>query len=124
MAVLDGVFQKSNLEESKKKAKMLFGRMLINLRKNGRFKLYSLLESVNENDMIDGSLTLVLSDKVSFEMLNNQHDIDELIKVAQGINSAVTSIKLECNGKEPFDKFKFETRLKEEFGKILVIKKD
>jgi len=124
MAVLDNVFQKSNLEESQKKAKMLFGRILINLRKNDKFKLYSLLESVNVSDIVEGCLIITLSDKVSYEMLNNQHDISELLKVAQSINADITQVKIKCNGKDPFDKFKFETRLKEEFGRILVIKKD
>ena len=36
--------------------------------------------------------------------------------------SIFEKIKLMCNGKEPFDVYKFESRLKEEFGKILMTK--
>ena len=61
MAGLDSIFTKSNLEESKKKAKMLFGRVLIYLRKNNHIKLYTLLESVEDTDLIDGELKITSS---------------------------------------------------------------
>ena len=123
MASLDSIFTKSGLDENKKKAKMLFGRLLINLRKSNHIKLYSLLESVNESDLVDGALQLKLSDKVAFDMINNKSDIDVLSSTISAIQSGL-EIKLICNGKEPFDVFKFESRLKEEFGRLLTIKKD
>ena len=43
---LDDVFQKSNLDENKKKSKMIFGRLLINLRKNNYIKLKKLPQSI------------------------------------------------------------------------------
>ena len=122
MASLDDIFTKSNLEESKKKAKMLFGKILINLRKSNHIKLYSLLESVVETDIINNALTLVLSDKTAFDMINNQNDINMLKQVVKSIDGTI-DVDLNCNGKEPFDLFKFESKLKQEFGKLLTIKK-
>ena len=122
MASLDDIFTKSNLEESKKKAKMLFGKILINLRKSNHIKLYSLLESVVETDIIENTLTLVLSDKTAFDMINNQNDISMLKGIVTTMD-ATLDVALSCIGKEPFEMFKFESRLKQEFGKLLTIKK-
>ena len=60
MTNLDAIFTKNNLEESKKKAKMLFGRVLINLRKNNHIKLYALLESVVDSNIIDDANSIIL----------------------------------------------------------------
>lgn len=122
MATLDDIF-KSDLDENKKKAKMLFGRLLIGLRKTNHIKLYSLLESVNETDMTEDKIVLTLSDKVSFDMLNNKNDINELTELMGNIQAGL-KVELLCNGKEPFDKFKFEQFLKDEFGNLLTIKRD
>ena len=121
MATLDEIFTKSDLDESKKQAKMLFGRLLINLRKTNHIKLYSLLESVEESDIVADNLVLTLTDKVSFDMINNNNDILALNEVLSGIREGL-KIELKCNGVEPFDKNKFESRLKQEFGKLLTIK--
>lgn len=121
MASLDEIFTKNNLSESKKKAKMLFGRLLINLRKSNHIKLYSLLESVGDTDIIDGHFQIVLSDKTAYDMINNVSDLSLLQETLSMVDSKL-SIKVLCDGKEPFDMFKFESRLKEEFGKLLTIK--
>ena len=121
MATLDEIFKKTDLSESKKQAKMLFGRLLISLRKTNHIKLYSLLESVGESDIIEDKLKLVMSDKTAFEMINNKTDLTVLNELVDGIKSGI-KIELECNGVEPFDMFKFETKLKNEFGKLLTIK--
>lgn len=123
MVTLDPIFTKSNLDEGKKKAKMIFGRLLISLRKSNHIKLYSLLESVGESNFQDNELELTLTDKVAFDMINNNTDIGVLVDALSNIQSGA-KIKLMCNGKEPFDVYKFESRLKEEFGKILTIKRD
>ena len=123
MATLDDIFTKSNLEESKKKAKMLFGRLLIALRKSNHIKLYSLLESVEDSDIIEDKLTLTLSDKVAYEMMNNNNDLSVLNDLITQIQNGL-KIALNCSGKDPFDMFKFESKLKNEFGKLLTIKKD
>lgn len=121
MATIDDIFTKSNLDESKKKAKMLFGRILINLRKTNHIKLYSLLESVNESDIQKGVLEISLSDKTAFDMINNKDDLQLLNDTLAGIDPSL-GIKVNCSGKEPFDMFKFEGKLREEFGKLLTIK--
>jgi hypothetical protein len=118
---LDDVFQKSNLDENKKKSKMIFGRLLISLRKNNYIKLYALLESVNDTNIVDNVLQLTLSDKTSFDMINNKNDIKSLNEELNKIENL--TIELFCNGKEPFDLFKFEQFLKDEFGKTLTIKR-
>lgn len=122
MASLDSIFTKSNLEESKKKAKMLFGRLLINLRKTNHIKLYSLMESVEDSDLKDGVLSLILTDKTSFDMINNKSDIAVVNEILGTLQEGVT-VSLSCTGKEPFDMFKFESRLEKEFGKLVTIKR-
>lgn len=122
MASLDDIFTKSNLEESKKKAKMVFGRMLISLRKSNHIKLYSLLESVSDTDLINDTLQIVLSDKTAFDMLNNANDLSVLKDSLVAIDGSL-GVEVKCDGKDPFDVYKFESRLKEEFGKLLTIKK-
>ena len=122
MATIDSVFTKSNLEESKKKAKMLLGRLLISLRKNNHMKLYSLFESVEESDIIDNCLVVTMSDKFDCEMINNQGDLEQLKECLNDIESGL-NVKVVFNGKEAFSIEKFESKLKDEFGKLLTIKK-
>lgn len=118
---LDDVFTKSNLDENKKKSKMLFGRLLITLRKNNYIKLYSLLESVNDTNLVEGTLQLTLSDKTAYDMINNPNDINTLNQELANLQDL--KVELFCNGKEPFDLFKFEKFLTDEFGKTLTIKR-
>ena len=118
---LDEIFTRSNLEESKKKAKMLFGKLLIQLRKNNYIKLYSLLESVEETDIVGDKFKMVFNDKSAFEMMNNPNDFEILNCLISGIQAGL-SIEVQHNGVEPFDMNKFEARLKKEFGKLLTIK--
>lgn len=122
MASLETIFQKSNLEESKREAKMLFGKMLISLRKHSHIKLYSMLESVNGMDIVDNVLKLTLSDRTAYEMIDNKEDLAVLGFEASSIRQN-TSVELCCNGNKAFDKQNFETRLLDEFGKILTIKR-
>ena len=122
MATFDDIFTKSNLDESKKKAKMLFGRILIGLRKSNHIKLYSLLESVKETDIQDNVLSVMLSDKSAYDMINNQNDLNLLKEALKNIDASL-DVSVCCDGKELFDMFKFESKLKQEFGKLLTIKK-
>ena len=121
MATLDDIFTSSNLDESKKKAKMYFGRILINLRKTNHIKLYSLLESVEDQDIVDGKLIFTLQDKVAYDMINNDGDKQVLNDIVKILDSTL-AVELKCSGKEPLDVYKLTSRLKEEFGKILTIK--
>ena len=122
MASIDTLFQKTNLEESKREGKMLFGRMLISLRKNNYIKLYAMLESVEEMDITEGVLRLTMSDRTAYEMINNKEDLASLAKVASSLR-AETKVELLCNGLKAFDIFDFENRLINEFGKKLTIKR-
>ena len=122
MASIDTLFKKTNLEESKREGKMLFGRMLISLRKNNHIKLYAMLESVQEMDIVDGVLKLTLSDRTAYEMINNKEDLSALEKAVSELREG-TKIELLCNGTKAFDIFDFENRLINEFGKKLTIKR-
>jgi hypothetical protein len=122
MASIDTLFQKTNLEESKRQGKMLFGRMLISLRKSNHIKLYAMLESVEEMDIVDNVLKLTMTDRTSYEMINNKEDLlvleREVCKLREN-----TKVELLCNGTKAFDIFDFENRLINEFGKKLTIKR-
>ena len=122
MATLDSIFQKSNLAESKREAKMLFGKMLISLRKNSHIKLYSMLESVNDMDIVDDVLKLTMSDRTAYEMIDNRDDIAILNQEVGSLRMG-TTVQLDCNGNRAFDVNQFETRLISEFGKTLTIKR-
>ena len=122
MATLDSIFQKSNLAESKREAKMLFGKMLISLRKNSHIKLYSMLESVNDMDIVDDVLKLTMSDRTAYEMIDNRDDIAILNQEVSSLREG-TTVQLGCNGSRAFDVNQFETRLISEFGKTLTIKR-
>lgn len=122
MASIDTLFQKTNLEESKREGKMLFGRMLISLRKSNHIKLYAMLESVEEMDLVDGTLKLTMSDRTAFEMINNKEDLLTLEQEVSSIKAG-TKVELLCNGTKAFDIFGFENRLINEFGKKLTIKR-
>ena len=122
MATLDSIFQKSNLAESKREAKMLFGKMLISLRKNSHIKLYSMLESVNDMDIVDDVLKLTMSDRTAYEMIDNRDDIAILNQEVDSLRMG-TTVQLDCNGNRAFDVNQFETRLISEFGKTLTIKR-
>lgn len=122
MASIDTLFQKTNLEESKREGKMLFGRMLISLRKNNHIKLYAMLESVEEMDIANGVLKLTMSDRTAYEMINNKEDLLALEAAASALR-ADTKVELLCNGTKAFDVFDFENRLINEFGKKLTIKR-
>lgn len=122
MASIDTLFQKTNLEESKREGKMLFGRMLISLRKNNHIKLYAMLESVEEMDIANGVLKLTMSDRTAYEMINNKEDLLSLEASASALRPD-TKVELLCNGTKAFDVFDFENRLINEFGKKLTIKR-
>ena len=122
MASIDTLFQKTNLEESKREGKMLFGRMLISLRKNNHIKLYAMLESVEEMDIANGVLKLTMSDRTAYEMINNKEDLLALETSASALRPD-TKVELLCNGTKAFDVFDFENRLINEFGKKLTIKR-
>lgn len=111
----------SDLQESEKKSKRIFGKLLINLRKNNHIKLYSMLGGVTKSNIIDNMLVITIPDKTSFDMINNNHDIANIEAELDSIESGL-KVKFECDGVEEFDVFKFEERLKAEFGRILTIK--
>lgn len=121
MANLDDIFTSSNLDEGRKKAQMVFGRLLIALRKNNRIKLYSMLGSVSDKNIVDNVLKLTLSDNTAFDMLDNSSDINMLRDMIKAIDSNL-DIELIGGEKDKFDIHTFENFLKDEFGRILTIK--
>ena len=120
MANLDDIFV-SNLDENKKKSKMLFGKLLLQMRKNNHIRLYSLMSEVFDSDYKDNTLFLIIGDKSSYEMMNNKADIETIQSELKMIDSELKfEFKLEEQYK--FDMYQFEEFLKKEFGKILTIK--
>ena len=120
MTGFDKIFEKSNMSEEKKKSKKLFGRLLIKLRNSNYIKLYALLEAVADTDMSGNEIKLMFNDKASYEMINNQKDIELLNSLFQEFEADI-KVKLDCSGVNAFDEFKFEQFLKNEFGKLLTI---
>ena len=120
MADLDSIF-KSDLDENKKLAKRLFGKLLINMRKNNHLRLYSLMSDIGDCDFSEDTLTLIFDSKSSFEMINNKVDIECIEKELSNIQEN-SKIAFKCEEKKKFDKYQFTEYLKKEFGKILTIK--
>lgn len=121
MDSFDKIFSGSDLSENEKRAKKIFGRLLISLKKSNRIKIYSLLSGVATSNIVDNDLVLVFSDSTSYNMLDNKSDLDILNGVLSSLGETLT-IKLTVDGKKEFDMEMFKNRLKNEFGKILVIK--
>ena len=122
MATIDDIF-KSDLNENKKKSKMIFGRLLLQLKKNSYLRLYSLMSDVADTDFDNNILTLIVSTKSTYDTFNSHEDTETINKMIKCIDNAyVASFKLE--EKVVFDSYKFKERLKKEFGKILTIKSD
>ena len=120
MANLDNIFT-SDLDENKKRSKMLFGKLLLSMRKNNHIRLYSLMSEVLDTDLVDNALLLIIGDKSTYEMISNKADIETLNQELHMIENGV-SIELKCEEKKKFDLYQFEEFLKREFGKILTIK--
>lgn len=120
MTDLNSIFV-SNLSEEEKKAKSIFGKLLISLRRSNHMRLYSLLGSVVDTTYGDNVIKLILSDKTSYEMINNQTDINT---INQTLNEIEEGLRCEfgCEEKVEFNAFKFKEFLKKEFDKILTIK--
>lgn len=121
MTDIDAIF-KSNLNDSQKKARSIFGKLLISLRKNDYMKIYSLLGAVVDQNLKDNVITLVFSDNNSYLMLNNSGDIGDINLLLNNIQDGL-KVELKCASEKNFDEYQFEQFLKEEFGKILTIKK-
>ncbi|MBE5758339.1 MAG: hypothetical protein E7345_05420 [Clostridiales bacterium] len=120
MTGLDKIFEKSNLDEDKKKSKRYLGRLLLRLKKDDCIKLYSLLGNVIDTDIKDGKFMIKLSDKVSFEMINaNDREL-----IGNIVNEFEDGLKIDISYDEKFvfDSHAFKNYLKDEFGKILTIK--
>ena len=120
MTGLDKIFEKSNLDEDKKKSKRVLGQLLLRLKKDNCIKLYSLMGSVIDTDIKDGKFMMKLADKVSFEMINN-NDKELIGNIISEIENGL-GLEITFDEKNVFDAHTFKNYLKEEFGKILTIK--
>jgi len=120
MANLDDIFV-SNLDENKKKSKMLFGKLLLQMRKNNHIRLYSLMSEVFDSDYKDNTLILIIGDKSSYEMMNNKADIEIIQNELKEIDENL-KFEFQLDEQVKFDSYQFKEFLKKEFGKILTIK--
>lgn len=121
MDVFDKIFTKTNTDENKKKSKMVLGKLLIKLRSNNHIKLYSLMESVSDTNIENGVFKITIDDAVSYDMISNQKDISTIQELLGQIEQGL-SLELLSTGRRVFDPIKFESYLRQEFGKILVVK--
>lgn len=121
MDVFDKIFTKSNSEESAKKGKMYFGRLLIKLRSENHIKLYSLMESVSSTVLEDNVLKITLSDGGAYAMLSGSKDLGVINDILSSIEEGL-HVELSTTDKKTFNIAIFEEKLKQEFGKIVVIK--
>ncbi len=121
MDVFDKIFSKSDIDESKKKSKMILGKLLIKLRTTSHMKLYSLLGDVSDTDIRDGKMCIEIDDQISYDTMNNARDIAVLDGLLSEIESGL-KVELSTTGRQEFDKNKFIDYLKKEFGKIVTIK--
>ncbi len=121
MDAFDKIFTKTNTNENKKKAQMYFGRLLIKLRSENHIKLYSLMESVTTTDLVGNMLKVNLADGGAYAMLSDPKDVAIIDGILDGIERGLR-LELTTTGKRTLDVEKFEDYLKEEFGKIVVIK--
>ena len=120
MASLDDIF-KSDLDANKKKSKMLFGRLLLQLKKNNNIRIYSLMSDVIDTDYKDKKLMLIFGVKSTYEMISNPADINTISTCMHEIDGEC-DVEFVLNEQRTFDCYQFEERLKKEFGKILTIK--
>ena len=120
MAKIDDIFT-SDLSENKKKSKMLFGRLLLSMRRNNRLRLYSLMSEIFDTDFVENKLILFIGEKTTYEMMNNKADVDIINQELAGIETGVVC-EFQFSEQKKFDKFQFEEFLKKEFGRILTIK--
>lgn len=120
MANFESIFT-SDLDENSKRAKSIFGKLLISLRKNDYMKLYSLMSGVSDTKYEDNAIKLVFSDNTAYEMVNNSSDIAVLSELVANIDSTL-KLQIESSGEKSFDEHKFTEYLKDEFGKLLTIK--
>lgn len=112
---------KSELNENQKRVEMVFGKLLINLRKNNYMKIYSLMSGVSDKNIVDNVINLVFADKTAYEMLNNKEDIESISTILKTIEPQL-KCELKLVEQKTFDEYKFVSFLKSEFSNILTIK--
>ena len=79
------------------------------------------MESVSDTDIVDGVFKMTIDDAVSYEMINNPKDIATLQELLAQIDGDLR-VELYSTGRRVFDPVRFENYLRQEFGKIVVIK--
>lgn len=120
MADINSIFT-SDLDENQKHAKLIFGKLLLALRKNDFMRVYSLMSGVSEQKYSGNVFTLIFSDNSSYIMLNNKGDIEDLNTLLGDIEKGLR-VELQSSNEKSFDEYQFEEYLKGEFGKMLTIK--
>ena len=100
--------------------KEVFGKLLVNLRESREFKLYVMLEKVNEYYIKDGKFRVKITSKSTFDDLTKPKNIECLDNVLDGI---ISGLKVEFvlveETKKEVDVAKM---LEQDFGKMLKIK--
>lgn len=120
MADINSIFT-SNLNEDEKRAKSIFGKLLLALRKNDYMRIYSLMSGVADQKYCGNVIKLIFSDNNSYLMLNNKGDIEDMNRLLNDIENGL-HVELVSLNEKTFDEYQFEEYLKNEFGKMVTIK--
>ena len=121
MTNIDNIFT-STLTPSQKRAGVIFGKLLIKLRQDSKIRLKGLMDAVSDSDMQGNVILLTVSDRNSYEMLNNRTDMNTVNEVLASIEDGVT-VSYKLVEKKTYNQYRFEQYLRETFGKIVTIKK-
>ena len=120
MSSIDDVFDGSKLSASEKHASTIFGKLLVKLRELGKLRLKSLMDAIIGSDMPGSVITLVVSDRNSYDMLKSQGDLNTVNSVLDGIESG-TTVVYKLQEKKTYNVFRFEQFLVDTFGRIVTI---
>ena len=121
MTDINSIF-KSELTDEQKKAKSLFGKLLIALRSQNHMRIYSLMNGVIDTNIRDNVIVLRFEDKTSYALINNLDDINCINSILKKKKKKEYQVEFDMQENNDFDIYKFEEFLKSEFGRILTIK--
>ena len=99
----------------------IFGKLLVNLRENSEFKLYVMLEKVNEYNLNGNDFIITLTNGKTFEDINKDKNLISLNKYIKLIDQNL-KISFELNEKKE-QEVDVTKLLENDFGKILKVNK-
>lgn len=120
---LDNANTSLNIDEkslNKTLSKRMLGKMLLTLRKNNENSLYASLGGVLDNKLEDNTLTLVFNSQTYYQEVMKQNNFNILQNI---LTEQFGDYKLKTELVEKEKKISYETWLKQEFKKMVKIKR-